>query len=48
MSVKIKVSYEQPEELQRVLKCLRPVIKSYKVAKEQKGKYRRVYIELNK
>lgn len=46
MSVKIKVSYERPEELKRVLQLLRPEIKNWKVA-EQTGRFKRAYIELN-
>lgn len=48
MSVMIKVSYQQPQELQEVLKLLHPVIKSYKLAKTQEGQYKRAYIKLNK
>lgn len=46
MSVKIKVSYERPDELQEVLKRLSPVIQSHKLPKEQTGRYKRAYIVL--
>lgn len=42
--IKIKISYEKPEELQQIIKLLSPVIKSYKVPKEQKEKYKRAYL----
>lgn len=48
MAVKIKVSYEHPEELQRqVLDKYKPEeIKCFKVAKRQEGRFKRAYIEL--
>lgn len=46
MAVKIKVSYERPEELQRVLERLRPEVKAWKVAKNQKGRFSKAYIEI--
>lgn len=46
MSVKIKVSYTDEEELAGVIRLLSPVMKSYKVAKGQQGVYKRAYIEL--
>lgn len=44
MSIKIKVSYQDPEELNGLLRILRPIIQSLSLAKEQKGKYKRAYI----
>lgn len=44
--VKIKVSYERSEELQKVLERLRPDVKSWKVAKNQEGRFKKAYIEL--
>ena len=48
MSVKITVSYERPEELQRkVLDKYKPEErKSWKVARRQQGKFKKAYIEL--
>lgn len=46
ISVKIRVSYEKPQELQTVLELLRPVIRSYKPEKGQSGAYRRAYVEI--
>ena len=44
--VKIKISYETPEELEEVLRLLHPVTSSCKVAKCQNGAYRRAYVEM--
>lgn len=46
MSIKIKVSYESPQELQEVLKRLEPILLSCKVPKGQEGRYKKVYIIL--
>lgn len=44
--VKIKISYEQPEELQNVLKRFDKMDKKLKIPAKQEGKYKRAYIEL--
>ena len=44
--VKVKVSYEQEKELQKVLKILSPAIKSYRVPKGSSGRFKKAYIEL--
>ena len=44
--IKIKVSYEHPNELQVLLKCLGQNVKSVKEPKKQDGRFRKVYIEL--
>lgn len=44
MSVRIKVSYETKEELDRVLECLHPVMKSYKVSRSDSGAFRKAYV----
>ena len=46
LSVKIKISYERPDELNRILQLLRPVISSVKMPKARNGKYRRAYVDL--
>lgn len=46
MSVKIKVSYERSEELEKVLQLLGPAIQSTRLAKAQEGKYKRAYVFL--
>jgi len=44
--VKIKVSYERPEELKRILDRLRPEVKSLKVSRNQAGQFKKAYIEV--
>lgn len=46
--VKIKVSYEHRRELQRVLEKLGDDVKKIKKPKEQEGRYKKAYIEINK
>lgn len=46
MSVKIKVSYERPEELRRVLDRLRPEVKSWKASGSREGRFLKAYIFL--
>ena len=43
MSVKIKVSYEQEQELEAVKMLLAPVLEKVKI-QPAKGKYKRAYI----
>ena len=47
MSVKIRVSYTDDEELAGVIRLLSPVVKSWKVAKRQESAYRNAYIYLH-
>lgn len=44
MSVRIKVSYTDEEELRDILQRLEPDVKHWKVAKRQEGAYRNAYI----
>lgn len=46
MSVKVKVSYMTDEELAGVIRLLSPVIKSYKVSKNQEGQHKKAYVDL--
>ena len=46
IAVKIKVSYEHPEELRWLLDQLRPEVKSWKVSRNQEGKFRKAYVEM--
>lgn len=46
MSVKIKISYTTKDELDKVLQVLSPVMKDYKIAKNQKGQYQKAYVEV--
>lgn len=47
MSVKLKVSYERPEELRRLLERLGPDIKTVRPAKNREGRFMKAYIFLN-
>lgn len=47
ISVKVRISYEEPQELQAVLELLHPVIRSYKQEKGHSGAYRRAYVEIS-
>ena len=44
--IKIKISYERPEELQRILKKLEQEIKRIKAPRQKEGKFCKAYIEL--
>ncbi len=47
MSVKIKISYTDDQELTGVIRLLSPIVKNWK-KQPAKGKYKRAYIELNR
>lgn len=47
MSAKVKISYEEPQELHTVLKLLKPITKSCKAEKVGNGRYKRAYLEVN-
>ena len=44
--IRIKASYSNMRELEKMVKVLKPYIASYTV-KPQKGKYKRVYIDID-
>ena len=44
--VKIKVSYEHDYELHKLKTKLEPVVKSIRVPRVQKGRYKKAFIEL--
>lgn len=44
--MKIRISFETLQELNTVLKLLKPIVKSYKIAKTDTGKYKRAYIDV--
>ena len=44
MSIKIRVSYTDEEELAGVIRLLSPMVKSWKVAKRQEGAHKNAYI----
>jgi hypothetical protein len=47
MAVRVRVSYEKPQELHTVLKLLKPVIKSCKADKGADGRYKKAYLEVD-
>lgn len=47
MSVKIKVSYTDEQELDRIVRLLSPEVKRWK-KQQAKGKYKRAYGTLNR
>ncbi len=46
MAVKVKISYEEPQELHEVLKLLKPITKSCKADKGENGQYKKAYLEV--
>lgn len=46
MSVKIRISYEHPEELEQVRRRLGDLVQSCKESRNRDGKYRKAYLEL--
>ncbi len=46
LSVKIKVSYERPEELRHILDRLRPDIKTWRKSGNRGGQFMKAYIEI--
>lgn len=46
MSVKVRISYTEDEELAGVIRLLSPALKSYKVSGKKEGKYRNAYTDL--
>lgn len=42
--IKLKVSYEHPEELRRFLKKLGSDVKSWKVSQNREGKFLKAYV----
>lgn len=46
MSVKIRVSYERPEELEQIRERLGDMVRSCRESRNREGKYRKAYLEL--
>lgn len=46
MSVKIRISFTEDEELAGVIRLLSPALKSYKVSGKKEGKHRNAYADL--
>lgn len=48
MAVKIRISYQYPEELQKVVNCLQPLGITLRIAKRQEGQFKNAYINFKK
>ena len=46
MSVRIRVSYEHPQELEQILEKLAPDVVRWKVAGWQEGHFKKAYVEM--
>lgn len=46
MSIRIRISYEHPEELERILQKLAPDVKAWKIARRQDGRFKNAYVEI--
>ena len=46
MAVKVRVSYEKPQELYTVLKLLKPITKTCKADKSKNGRFKRAYLDV--
>ncbi len=46
MAVKVRISYEKPQELHTVTELLKPIIKSCKADKGENGRYKRAYMDV--
>ena len=45
---KIKISYETIDELESIKQLLKPIVKKCKISKNEKGTYKKAYIEVKK
>lgn len=44
--IKIRVSYNKPDELKKVLEILKPIVSSYRISKTPNGANKRAYIDI--
>ena len=47
MSVKIRISYTEEEELAGVIRLLSAALRSYKVSRKKEGKHWNAYVDLH-
>ena len=47
MAVKVRISYEKPQELHIVTELLKPILKSCTADKGENGRYKKAYLEVN-
>ncbi len=48
MSVKIKISYTTDKELAGIVRLLSPVMRAKRMSRNNEGKYKKAYIEIDK
>lgn len=46
MAVKVRISYEKPQELHTLTEMLKPVIRSCKADKGGNGRYKKAYLDV--
>lgn len=46
MSVRIRISYEHPEELERILRKLAPDVTDWRISRRQDGHFKNAYVEI--
>ncbi len=46
MAVKVRISYEKPQELHTVTELLKPILKSCKADKGENVRFKRAYLEV--
>ena len=46
LMMKLRVSYERPEELRRLLDRLGPEVKSWRHSQNREGQFKKAYIEI--
>lgn len=44
--VKIKISYNTDQELERVVRLLSPALRSCRISRNKEGRYKKAYVEL--
>ncbi len=47
MAVKVRISYEKPQELHTVTELLKPILRSCKADKGENGRFKKAYLEVN-
>ena len=47
MTVKIKISYNTDEELNKLIRILSPILKECKTSRNKEGKYKKAYMKLS-
>ena len=48
MAVKVRISYEKPQELHTVAELLKPIIKSCRTGKGADGRFKKAYLDVDR